>query len=52
MQELIVLLLFAVAAAYLGWRGYKSVKQQDAGCGKGCGCKADTTPVKTIKARR
>ena len=41
MQELIVLLIFAVALAYLGNRAYRSFSKKEAGCGKGCGCAAD-----------
>ena len=41
MQELIVLLIFAVALAYLGNRAYRSLSKKDAGCGKDCGCAAD-----------
>ena len=52
MQEFIVIVLFTIAAVYLGWRGYKSVIQQDAGCGKGCGCETDKATAKAISAKR
>lgn len=42
MQELIILLIFAVAVIYLGNRAYQSLAKKEAGCGKGCGCAADT----------
>lgn len=41
MQELIIILLFALAAGYLGRRIYRSFAKKQAGCGKGCGCAAD-----------
>jgi len=47
MQELIVLLIAAVAALYLGNRAYRSFSRKEAGCGKGCGCAADSEPKKT-----
>lgn len=52
MQEFIVIVLFTIAAVYLGWRGYKSVNQRDAGCGKGCGCETDKATAKAISAKR
>ena len=42
MQELIVLLIFAIALVYLGSRAYRSFSKKEAGCGKGCGCAADS----------
>ena len=47
MQELLVFLIFALAIAYLGNRAYQSVSKKEAGCGKGCGCPADS-PAKTV----
>ena len=47
MQELIVLLIFAVAVIYLGNRAYRSFAKKEAGCGKGCGCAADL-PAKPV----
>lgn len=44
-QELIVLLIFAVALVYLGNRAYRSLSKKDAGCGKGCGCAADSKAI-------
>jgi hypothetical protein len=51
MQELIILLVFALAVAYLGNRAYQSFSKKEAGCGKGCGCAADAkaTKVPTTK---
>ncbi len=42
MQELIIILIFAVALLYLGNRAYQSFFKKEAGCGKGCGCAADS----------
>lgn len=42
MQELIVFLTFAVALVYLGNRAYQSLTKKEEGCGKGCGCAADS----------
>ena len=42
MQELIVLLIFAVAVIYLGNRAYRSFSKKEAGCGKNCGCETDS----------
>jgi len=47
MQELIIIVLFALAAGYLGWRALRSVNRTDAGCGKGCGCAVDKAAVKS-----
>ena len=51
MQELIILLVFALAVAYLSNRAYKSFSKKEAGCGKGCGCATDAKAIKvpTIK---
>ncbi|WP_461049475.1 FeoB-associated Cys-rich membrane protein [Spirosoma arcticum] len=46
MQELIILLVFALAVAYLGNRAYRSFSKKEAGCGKGCGCEADSKAAK------
>lgn len=45
MQELIVLLIFAVALIYLGNRAYRSFAGKKTGCGKGCGCAADAQAI-------
>jgi hypothetical protein len=42
MQELIIVLIFAIALLYLGNRAYQSFFKKEAGCGKGCGCAPDT----------
>ncbi|MBD2705710.1 FeoB-associated Cys-rich membrane protein [Spirosoma sp. BT702] len=42
MQEVIIILVFAVALTYLGYRFYRNFSKKQAGCGKGCGCTADT----------
>ena len=47
MQELIVLLIAALALFYLGNRAYRSFSKKEAGCGKGCGCAADSELKKT-----
>jgi hypothetical protein len=44
MQELIIVLVFAVALLYLGNRAYRSFSKKQAGCGKGCGCAVDKKP--------
>lgn len=46
MQELIIVLIFAVALGYLGRRAYRSFSKKEAGCGKGCGCAADSDATK------
>ncbi|WP_186741290.1 FeoB-associated Cys-rich membrane protein [Spirosoma utsteinense] len=46
MQELIIVLIFAVALGYLGRRAYRSFSKKEAGCGKGCGCAADSDAIK------
>ncbi len=43
MQTLLVILLFTVALGWLGWKGYQSLFQKKAGCGKGCGCADDVS---------
>jgi hypothetical protein len=52
MQELIVLLIFAVALGYLGNRAYKSLSKKEAGCGKGCGCSTDSSVEKALLKER
>ncbi|MGV3541330.1 MAG: FeoB-associated Cys-rich membrane protein [Rufibacter sp.] len=48
-QELIIFLVFAVAAAYLLRMGYKSFFSKDAGCAKGCGGACSTIDLKKIE---
>jgi len=51
MQQLIILLIFALAMAYLGRRAYRSLaRKQAAGCGKNCGCAADKKKIVVQKA--
>ncbi|MBC7569221.1 MAG: FeoB-associated Cys-rich membrane protein [Spirosoma sp.] len=45
MQQLIILLIFALALAYLGRRAYRSLAQKQAGCGKNCGCAVDEKKI-------
>lgn len=52
MQELIVLLIFAVAIAYLGNRAFQSFSKKETGCGKGCGCAADSQTVTASVKRK
>ena len=52
MQELIVLLIVAAAVFYLGNRAYRSFSRKEAGCGKGCGCAADSEPKKTPVSKK
>jgi hypothetical protein len=41
-QEMIVWMLFATAAGYIGWRFWKTFdKKTKGGCAKGCGCETD-----------
>lgn len=41
-QQMIVWMLFAVAAGYIGWRFWKTFdKKNQGGCAKGCGCETD-----------
>jgi hypothetical protein len=53
MQELLIALIFLVAAAYLGSRAYRSFfARNEAGCGKGCGCATDQKkPVITASVK-
>jgi len=47
-QEIIVVGLFIAAAAYMGWKIWKSVDSRNSGgCAKGCGCAED----KKMKAK-
>ena len=43
-------MIFAAAIAYLGNRAYRSVSKKEAGCGKGCGCAADSA-TKTVAVK-
>lgn len=52
MQELLIVLIFAVAVAYLGNRAYRSFAKKEAGCGKGCGCATDASPKVIASAKR
>jgi FeoB-associated Cys-rich membrane protein len=52
MQELIILLIFGVALVYLGNRAYRSFSKKEAGCGKGCGCAADSTAKTAVLKER
>lgn len=47
MQTILILMLFAAALGYLGWRVYQRFSAKEAGCGKGCGCAPDTR--KTVR---
>ncbi|WP_460944345.1 FeoB-associated Cys-rich membrane protein [Spirosoma daeguense] len=51
MQELIILLVFAAASAYLGYRIYRNFSKKQAGCGKGCGCATDANASRSTKRR-
>lgn len=42
MQTILIFVLFAAALGYLGWRIYRRFSAKEAGCGKGCGCAADS----------
>ena len=48
-QEIIVFLVFLLAAAYLGWKGYKSFFSKEAGCDKGCGGACSTIDLAKIE---
>jgi hypothetical protein len=50
MQTILVFVLFAAALGYIGWRVYKRFTVKEAGCGKACGCAADTGATTTRKA--
>ncbi|HEV7350214.1 FeoB-associated Cys-rich membrane protein [Telluribacter sp.] len=44
-QQIVVILIFLIAAGYLGWRVWKSfARKQTGGCAKGCGCEVDKAP--------
>ena len=51
MQELIVLLIFVVALAYLGNRAYRSFSRKETGCEKGCGCAGDSKATVLMKEK-
>jgi len=41
-QQIIVFILFAAAAGFMGWRIWKSFNSRNGGgCAKGCGCATD-----------
>ncbi|PWJ58199.1 attachment p12 family protein [Dyadobacter jejuensis] len=46
-QSIIVLVLFAAAVGFMGWRLYKALSiEQGSGCGKGCGCSPQKGSIK------
>ncbi|ALI99055.1 FeoB-associated Cys-rich membrane protein [Rufibacter tibetensis] len=48
-QEIIVFLVFALAAVYLLRMGYKSFFSKNAGCDKGCGGACSTIDLAKIE---
>jgi hypothetical protein len=41
-QQIIVIILFVLAAGFMGWRIWKAFDSRNSGgCAKGCGCAAD-----------
>jgi len=49
LQQIIVIILFLVAAGYMGLKIWKSIDSRNSGgCAKGCGCAADKAT--TLKA--
>ncbi|MBA9075885.1 MULTISPECIES: FeoB-associated Cys-rich membrane protein [Rufibacter] len=48
-QEIIIFLIFAVAAGYLLRMGYKSFFAKEAGCAKGCGGACSAIDLKKIE---
>ena len=42
MQTILIFVLFAAALVYLGSRVYRRFSAKETGCGKGCGCAADS----------
>lgn len=52
MQELIIVLIFALALGYLGRRAYQSFARKQAGCGKGCGCAVDVQQSTGVKSKK
>ena len=48
-QLVVTLAIVAVAAAYLGWRGWRLLRRKSGGCGTSCGgCgtqRSDKSPV-------
>lgn len=49
-QQIIIWILFLVAAGYMGWRIWKSFDRRNSGgCAKGCGCAADKMSSVKIK---
>ncbi|GGK88579.1 FeoB-associated Cys-rich membrane protein [Rufibacter glacialis] len=48
-QEIIILLVFVAAAAYLLRLGYKSFFSKETGCAKGCGSACSTIDLAKIQ---
>jgi hypothetical protein len=49
-QDILALVLVAVAAAYIGWRSWLAVfRRRAAGCGSGCGKCASDAPKPVIQ---
>jgi hypothetical protein len=48
-QELIIFLVFALAAGYMLRLGYTSFFSKDTGCAKGCGSACSTIDLKKIE---
>ncbi|MCF6360403.1 MAG: FeoB-associated Cys-rich membrane protein [Cyclobacteriaceae bacterium] len=52
MQEILVLLVVAAAAAYLGFRLYKSLFSKKSNCEVNCGCEASSPVLEQFKKKR
>ena len=52
MQEILILLIFLAAVAYLGRMFWRQAKGEEAGCAKGCGGCSTINPDKIEKQIR
>lgn len=52
MQEFIIVLIFAAALGFLGYRTYRSFARKQAGCGKGCGCATDVAARPAVSEKK
>lgn len=48
-QEIIIFIIFAIAAAYVLKLGYKSFFSKEVGCAKGCGGACSTIDLEKIQ---
>lgn len=49
-QQIMIWVLFLIAAGYIGWRVWKAFDRSNTGgCAKGCGCAADKMSSVKVK---